>query len=589
MDKNNRLHCWQDRLYNSLTSYSDDLQLMDKREALYCGTHTVFSSPNAKDASCVRNIVSELIEAEAETTIPRPKVTARCRGDEPKAELIEAFLANELDRLPFEVINDLDERTTPIQGGDFFLIEWDMTKGGHSEDGGLNITLLHPKQVIPQSAVTDINEMDYIIIQTAKTKASIKRIFGIDVANELEENPSARATGEYIPSEDIVTLNTAYYRNKDGTIGRFRWVNDTVVEDLSDYQSRILRRCNNCGSVCFEDECSCGSHSFSLKAEKYEMLNADVVRTDGTIIKKGTKIPFYTPNIMPVVLRKNVSVFGQLLGDSDVDKITDQQELIKKLGSKIQEKLLKGGSYVTFPRGASIRKTDEELKVIELNNISDKQLIDVLNIQPDISRDMEYQERVYTASRQSIGITDSFQGRYDPTALSGKAKQIAAEQSAGRLEGKRVMKRAAYARIFEIMFKFLLAYADEKLNVAGAQSENGIEYRTFNRYDFLEQDSAGEYYWNDDFLFSVDSSTLPAGNRELMWNEAKENFSGGAYGNPSEDSTRLLYWTELERLHYPHAKEIRDSIRRRLENSKDEENGGKDNNEIVNRKVGDAK
>lgn len=570
MNGREKLNLWQDRLYNSLSAYSSDLSDMDRRETLYCGTHTIYSAVGAKNASCVRNIVSELIEAEAETTIPRPKVTARRKADEKKAELIEAFLINELDRLPFETINDMDERTTPIQGGDFFLIEWDITKGGHSSDGELTVTLLHPKQVIPQCGVTDIKEMDYIIIQTAKTKAFIKRMFGVSVDKEYEENPDVRSTGDYAFSEDIVTLNTAYYRNADGKIGRFRWVNDVVVEDIENYQSRQLRYCDNCGAVCYEDECDCGCRSFTIKAEKSEVLSADVVCSDGSVIKKGTKIPFYSPDVMPIVLRKNVSVFGKLLGDSDVDKITDQQELIKKLGSKIQEKLLKGGSYVTFPRGASIRKTDEELKVIELNNISDKQLIDVLNIQPDISRDMEYQERVYEAARQTVGITDSYQGRYDPTATSGKAKQIAAEQSAGRLEGKRVMKRAAYAEVFEIMFRFLLAYADTGVTVKAGQTETGNEYRTFNRYDFLEKDDAGEYYWNDEFLFSVDSSTLPAGNRELMWKEAKENFSNGAYGNPSEDSARLLYWTELERLHYPHAKEVRDSIIKNAEQAKNE-------------------
>ena len=570
MNSREKLNLWQDRLYNSLSAYSSDLSDMDRREELYRGTHTIYSAVGAKSASCVRNIVSELIEAEAETTIPRPKVTARRKADEKKAELIEAFLVNELDRLPFETINDMDERTTPIQGGDFFLIEWDITKGGHSSDGELTVTLLHPKQVIPQCGVTDIKEMDYIIIQTAKTKAFIKRMFGVSVDKEYEENPDVRSTGDYAFSEDIVTLNTAYYRNADGKIGRFRWVNDVVVEDIENYQSRQLRYCDNCGAVCYEDECSCGCRSFTVKAEKSEILASDVVCSDGSVIKKGTKIPFYSPDVMPIVLRKNVSVFGKLLGDSDVDKITDQQELIKKLGSKIQEKLLKGGSYVTFPRGASIRKTDEELKVIELNNISDKQLIDVLNIQPDISRDMEYQERVYEAARQTVGITDSYQGRYDPTATSGKAKQIAAEQSAGRLEGKRVMKRAAYAEVFEIMFRFLLAYADTGVTVKAGQTETGNEYRTFNRYDFLEKDDAGEYYWNDEFLFSVDSSTLPAGNRELMWKEAKENFSNGAYGNPSEDSARLLYWTELERLHYPHAKEVRDSIIKNAEQAKNE-------------------
>ena len=102
MNGREKLNLWQDRLYNSLSAYSSDLSDMDRREALYCGTHTIYSAVGAKNASCVRNIVSELIEAEAETTIPRPKVTARRKADEKKAELVEAFLINELDRLPFE-------------------------------------------------------------------------------------------------------------------------------------------------------------------------------------------------------------------------------------------------------------------------------------------------------------------------------------------------------------------------------------------------------------------------------------------------------------------------------------------------------
>ena len=35
---------------------------------------------------------------------------------------------------------------------------------------------------------------------------------------------------------------------------------------------------------------------------------------------------------------------------------------------------------------------------------------------------MVYLSQVYEEARQIIGITDSFQGRTDPTATSGKAK-----------------------------------------------------------------------------------------------------------------------------------------------------------------------
>ena len=46
----------------------------------------------------------------------RPKVTPRNPDDEGRAMLIEDFLRNELDRLPFERLNDMQERTAPIQG-----------------------------------------------------------------------------------------------------------------------------------------------------------------------------------------------------------------------------------------------------------------------------------------------------------------------------------------------------------------------------------------------------------------------------------------------------------------------------------------
>ena len=44
------------------------------------------------------------------------------------------------------------------------------------------------------------------------------------------------------------------------------------------------------------------------------------------------------------MIRKNVSSWGKALGDSDIDKIMDQQNMIKKCDSRIQEKLDKGGS-----------------------------------------------------------------------------------------------------------------------------------------------------------------------------------------------------------------------------------------------------
>ena len=52
---------------------------------------------------------------------------------------------------------------------------------------------------------------------------------------------------------------------------------------------------------------------------------------DGQSVLLPTKIPYYKPEVYPLVLQRNVSLFGQLLGDSDADKIADQQNTVNRL------------------------------------------------------------------------------------------------------------------------------------------------------------------------------------------------------------------------------------------------------------------
>ena len=200
-------------------------------------------------------------------------------------------------------------------------------------------------------------------------------------------------------------------------------------------------------------------------------------------------------------LRKNVSLFRRLLGDSDVDKIRDQQNAIKKAGTRLEEKLDKGGSIVTLPKQLPLRRTDEELKIVELDNPS----------QRSMNRRLDHPARHLARSGLSgvqlsgqpsdPGPDRQLQGRTDSTALSGVAKQFAAAQTAGRLESKRIMKQVAYGALFELMFRFLLAYCDQPRTVARRSPDGKVSYVQFNRCDFLQRDELGNWGWNDDFLF----------------------------------------------------------------------------------------
>lgn len=576
------LALWQARLQRNESAYSHRLAAMDERERIYKGSRKIDKrviGDYTDEAAHVRNLTAEIIEAQVNSSIPQPKVTAMRQEDEYKAKLIEDMLRNELNRLPMEQLNDQQERTVPIQGGGMFLVEWDNTQRSHTTVGELVVSLLHPKQVIPQDGVyTGVEDMDYIILKMPQTKEYIKRRYGVDVKSETEQEPDVKSEANQSPADDMVTQYIAYYRNSKGGIGLYSWVCDTELEDIDDYQARRVKRCKQCGEAkpLDGDVCpKCGAKDWTSEVQEYETLTQPVVQSDGNVIMPyyvmadgsmiPTMIPYYKPDIYPIVLQKNVSIFGEFLGDSDVDKIKDQQNTANRIETKIVEKLVKSGSYLVLPDEAVIRADAEDMKVIRPGSAASAQLISVKDMEGNITQDLTYLAQVYEEARQIIGITDSFQGRKDTTATSGVAKEFSAAQAAGRLESKRVMKDAAYAQLFEAMFKFKLAYADEPRPVTSRDLQGNTTYEEFNRYDFLEQDVTGEWYWNDQFLFSCDTSTPLANNREAMWQETRENLQTGAFGDPTDVRTLILFWTKMELLHYPGAADTKAFLEQRLQ------------------------
>lgn len=655
-----KLRIWQERLAKSNSEYSAAGEKMDERERLYNGERDL--SPlvkgdqkkdgGKKKTTHVRNIVFENIESMISSSIPTPKVTPRRKKDEHLAAVIEHWLRNELDRLPFEMMNDMAERTVPLQGGTYWLVEWDNTQRTHSTVGELAITLLHPKHAAPQPGVfTGIEDMDWFIVKAPTTKGAIKREYGKDLTNEGEQEPELRSSAGVASQEELLTKYIGYARNEDGGVDRFVWVNDIVLEDIEDYQARRQQVCASCGrakplpgqiisnnvqpfgdllpdpargfagSLIPPDILNDGGAAMAAAAqiaERETMIDRGMMEPDGELlggiqisagqpsepikydggpcpycgsteftdgekdyeevmlpirtqageevpgakfvldesgqpVLRPTLIPFYKPNAMPIVLQRNVSVYGQLLGNSDADAIADQQNTVNRLEQKIIDRLLKAGTRITMPPLANLRVDTEDNEVWHLENIQDVQFIKALNFSGNIESELAYLTMTYEESRQILGITNSFQGREDRTATSGVAKEFQAAQSAGRLESKRVMKAAAYAQLFELMFKFMLAYSDEPRPVTYKDHRGDTVYEEFNRYDFLEQDADGQYFWNDQFLFSVDSNEALENNRAAMWQETRMNLQTGAFGDPTQTDTLILFWGKMEELHYPGA------------------------------------
>ena len=627
------LRKWQERFRACLSAMQDDRDRMDRRERFYAGqireAGTDEVSGEERKAPRVRNVCAEMIEGQVSAEVPMPKVTALDQQDEWLAEVIEDMLRDEVRRLRAVNMADLMQRTVPIQGGAYWLADWDNSIRGHDTIGEVDLRTIHPKRLVPQIGVTELEDMDYFFLELPQTKKSIRLRYGVDVSRETEEDPGIRGWGnEDTGADDMVTQIVAFFKGPGGAVGRFSWVGDVVLEDNPDYLARRERVCKVCGEPEPEEDMEpiaqtldgtrpgggpelpedfeepkarvrhggrrccpyCGESKWREREQEFEEFwePMNLPRPDGSFLmipgareilepdevtgepvfrgrREPARIPYYKPKEYPVVLQRNVSRYGQLLGSSDIDKLEDDQIALNHLEWKMHEKLGTGGSYLVLPEEADIEVNDQQLKIIRLEDLSKKAMIEVITVEADISQDMARAADIYEQVKQNIGITDSFLGRRDPSAASGKAKEFAAAQTAGRQMSKGTMRDAAWAEVYKRMFQLKLAFADEPRRVVGDDSNGQRVYREFNRYLFLRQDEAGNWYWNDRFLFEVDAAAPLATNRDAMVAQMTEHFRAGSFGDPKAIDTLILYWTQMGKLHYPMAEDITSFLKEQKE------------------------
>lgn len=598
-----KLNFFQELYHEACAAAQDVRDAMRKHREQYKGSAEIDGSDTP--ARQIRNITYELIESQVTGYIPSPNVTAKTwsERDERNAKSIETLLNVKRNELPFERMNDLDERFSPIYGGSVWLVEWDDTITTHSTAGDVRVTCLAPHRFTGQPNIYDVNDMEYCFVEFTSTREEIEDRYGISVfsaqAAEMEEG------GEHA-DDHTVKIIVCYYRDDNNNVCEYIWSGDVEISDVEDFYARKHKVCRKCGRR--EGACECEKPKWKFENDEYEELDADVQLSDGTILpkdsekivdgavvthteqreavdergevvlkdvggiplpkivdtevsdKEKTLIPWYKIKKFPIVIRKNTSDEDSLFGQSDCEFIRPQQQGINKLESRIMEKLLGGGVYPIVPKGAQVDLDNTIFKKVFRVEQKDRGLYGTVDLQVDISRDSSAADRLYDQAKRQLGISASFQGQHDASAVSGRAKQLQIQQAAGRLDSKRKMKNAAYAEIDELIFKYYLAYADEPRKSAYKDAQGRWHNASFNRYDFVKRDENGEYYYDDEFLFSADSSVDLESQRELLWEECRKNYQSGAYGDTAMPETQLIFWQNMERAHYPFARENAERI-----------------------------
>ena len=572
--KKARLDFFKTLYENAKNNYSDALELYDRHMKQYRGSPVLDGT--SEEAITVRNVTYEIIESQVSSSIPHPKVDASCYSEKNNrnALSIERLLSSIRDKLPYEEMNDIDERYTYIFGGSVWYVEWDNTIKLGNEVGGVKLYCLSPTNFVPQPGISAVKDMEYCFLKFTSTRGELMRRYGVD-----EETLSL---ADYDLSDcdtdgdgDTACVITAFFKDEDGEIGKFVFSGDITLYDMPKYYRRKVKRCRKCEEE--EASCRCKKKSFYNANVPFETLSREITLRDGTkipshspimidgrlvsengnFLMKKTEIPYYTPSSFPIVIRKNTSFGDSLFGQSDCEYIRPEQQAINKIESRILQKLLRSGITPIMPEDASVSLNNSVFgQVIKMKPGESAAQYGKVDTTPNISQDIAEAERLYEHSKRILGISDALQGLDAYTNESGYARQLKISQASGRLESKKKMKHTAYASIDRLIFEQYLAFADEPRELVFRDAYGRIHNAQFNRYDFVEYDIvSGEYYYDDSYLFSVDLNGGAEYQREALWERNLENLKAGTLGDPTSNVTLLRYWQCQERAHYPYARE----------------------------------
>ena len=526
----------------------------------YLGSDEIDGS--TERAQVVRNITYEIIESQINADIPVPKVDTSCYNSEREqnARAVERLSYALRSRLPFEELNDRDERYTYVYGGSVFYIEWDNSFTDSAGEGSVRVHLLSPLDFIPQPAIESVEDMEYCFLHFTTTRSELISKYGIS------EDELMKAECEYLadvddPMGDAVAIIVTFYKDETGQVGKFVFSGDLALLDLPNYYKRKSLICGKCKRAI--NECECDSPSV-----EYIDLDTEAIKIE----EKETSVPYYIPKEFPIVVRKNTISDMTLLGGSDCERIRPQQQAINKVESRILQKLLRAGVTPIMPEGTAITLSNavfgQIIKTRPGESIDNYGQIDTT---PDISQDIAEADRLYDQAKRVLGITDALQGTDATSAESGYARQLKIARSSSRLETKKRMKHLAYCRIYELIFKHYLAFADEPRRFAYRDTFGRMHFTEFNRYDFIEKDKNGDYYYDDSYLFTVDNHADAEYQSESLWEINLANLERGTLGDKTKAATLMRYWQLQDKAHFPYAREnieyFQDMINREKEDS----------------------
>ena len=387
--------------------------------------------------------------------------------------------------------------------------------------------------------------MDYLFHIENRTIDYICRQYGEEYREQIEAENLEYGQLDYFNSgtdsysnekTKKLSIVEAWYKDKDGDVGILTWVGDIILRD----KPKFFYKRDESGEVIEYDEID-----ISQLDEEGNLLGTETVQ-----------VRCHTPSYFPFVPWYNIPREKSARGLADPYIIFDQQEGIKKLLSIEEEKHMKGTTKIFVRKGSSAEHkiTNSVSQIITTEDPINDVITKDLKTPDNSLKDLYF---IYTqAAKDALGVTEASQGRTDSgKELSGRALEILAANTQGRLGVKQDEKDIAYTELYRMWYDFLLAFADHRMPYRTDGKDAKPVYGYWDKSKLIKQDDAGEWYYPEFDIFVQAESALPKDKRFIL---DLANQAGNRIDN-------IEYWMLMESIGVPNASAILEMEQQKLQ------------------------
>ena len=392
------------------------------------------------------NFPRMIIESLIELRVPDPDFQAISKDDEESIEKLKQYVMYVVRSAQpsLEEINLHNERRVMKFGGAFHKIHWNNSVKRAGYVGEIEISMPHPKDIIPNHGATSIDDMEHYHHPNNRTANYITRKWQ-DITKEMLEqkaqlfheydemsgsqriNVGDSESGDQEMGLEKYTIIETSYKDDDGDICKFWWSGDLVIKHIPKFYHR-------------RDE-------------------------DGTSIKasheyEGKEADYYIPKSWDLIYQPFIPRDKSFWGISIMEDIHDINEAIKKAVYQHEEEHLKGNIQLLV--GSQELKIALESSISKVHYVQDpNQNVKEINMRGNVDG-VAWINQLKEWMQLLTGATNSALGVRDQGVTSGKQAQVYVEQANFKVALKSAYKASAYKRIYRTIADFALAFVDEE-------------------------------------------------------------------------------------------------------------------------------